>query len=104
MLATFPAVSTVNPGSTTCQTRIRAGAAVAAAVAVVLTAPAPQGRAAIEENCIEFHRTGRPVRMPSLEQVAKPIDRSGVDHWRHNEKHPARLEEALGPAPGGYNK
>lgn len=104
MRVTFPAVSTVNPRSTTCQTRIRAGAAVAAAVAVVLTAPAAQGRAAIEENCVEFHRTGRPVLIPCQEQVAKPIGRCGLDHWRHNEQHPARLEEALGPAPGGYNK
>ena len=33
--------------------------------------------------CLQFHRTERPVRTASSEQVRKPLNRDGIDQWRH---------------------
>jgi len=48
--------------------------------------------------CLEFHRNKRAVRTPSAEQVRRPINRDGVDNWRHYECWLGPLKEALGPA------
>ncbi|MEX1198767.1 MAG: sulfotransferase [Pseudohongiellaceae bacterium] len=37
------------------------------------------------ENCLDFHRTERPVLTASHAQVRRPVYRSAVDHWRHYE-------------------
>ncbi len=48
--------------------------------------------------CLEFHKTERAIRTPSAEQVRKPINREGVDYWRHYEPWLDPLKESLGPA------
>jgi tetratricopeptide (TPR) repeat protein len=48
--------------------------------------------------CLEFHKTERAIRTPSAEQVRKPINREGVDYWRHYEPWLDPLKDALGPA------
>ena len=48
--------------------------------------------------CLEFHKTDRAIRTPSAEQVRKPINREGVDYWRHYELWLDPLKDALGPA------
>ena len=48
--------------------------------------------------CLEFHKTDRAIRTPSAEQVRKPINREGVDYWRHYEAWLDPLKESLGPA------
>ena len=49
-----------------------------------------------EESCLEFHRTERNIRTPSSEQVRQPINRSGLDYWRHYEPWLGPLKNALG--------
>jgi len=51
-----------------------------------------------EPACLEHHKTDRAVRTPSSEQVRKPINREGVDYWRHYEPWLGGLKGALGPA------
>ena len=48
--------------------------------------------------CLDFHTNKRAVRTPSAEQVRRPINRDGVDYWRHYEPWLGPLKEALGPA------
>jgi tetratricopeptide (TPR) repeat protein len=48
--------------------------------------------------CLEFHKTDRAIRTPSAEQVRRPINREGVDYWRHYEPWLGELKESLGPA------
>ena len=48
--------------------------------------------------CLDFHRNRRTVRSPSAEQVRRPINRDGVDQWRHFEPWLHPLKIALGPA------
>jgi tetratricopeptide (TPR) repeat protein len=48
--------------------------------------------------CLEFHKTERAIRTPSAEQVRRPINREGVDYWRHYEPWLGDLAQALGPA------
>jgi tetratricopeptide (TPR) repeat protein len=48
--------------------------------------------------CLEFHKTERAIRTPSAEQVRRPINREGVDYWRHYEPWLGELKKALGPA------
>jgi tetratricopeptide (TPR) repeat protein len=38
-----------------------------------------------EPACIEFHKNRRTVHTASSEQVRRPINRDGVDQWRHYE-------------------
>ncbi|MDE2306461.1 MAG: sulfotransferase [Gammaproteobacteria bacterium] len=53
-----------------------------------------------EPGCLEFHRTERTVRTASSEQVRRPINREGLDQWRHYEPWLGPLREALGPLCG----
>ena len=46
--------------------------------------------------CLEFHSNKRAVRTPSAEQVRRPINREGVDSWRHYEQWLDPLKLALG--------
>ena len=48
--------------------------------------------------CLEFHKTERAIRTPSAEQVRRPINREGMDYWRHYEPWLGELKQALGPA------
>jgi tetratricopeptide (TPR) repeat protein len=50
-----------------------------------------------EPACLEFHKNTRAVRTPSAEQVRRPINRDGVDTWRHYEQWLDPLKAALGP-------
>lgn len=50
-----------------------------------------------EPSCLEFYKNERAVRTPSAEQVRKPINREGVDKWRHYEPWLDELKDALGP-------
>jgi hypothetical protein len=43
-----------------------------------------------EPACLEFHRTGRPVRTASVRQVRQPLYQRSVARWRH-------YEASLGP-------
>jgi hypothetical protein len=54
--------------------------------------------------CLEFHRNSRAVRTPSAEQVRRPINRDGVDYWRHYEPWLGPLKAALGPALDRWDK
>jgi tetratricopeptide (TPR) repeat protein len=51
-----------------------------------------------EAACLEFHRSTRPVRSASAEQVRRPVNRDGVDQWRAFEPWLGPLKEALGDA------
>jgi tetratricopeptide (TPR) repeat protein len=48
--------------------------------------------------CLDFHRNKRAVNTPSAEQVRRPINRDGVDYWRHYEPWLDPLKHALGSA------
>jgi tetratricopeptide (TPR) repeat protein len=54
--------------------------------------------------CLEFHRNKRAVRTPSAEQVRQPVNRQGVDLWRHYEPWLGPLKQALGPALTEWDK
>jgi tetratricopeptide (TPR) repeat protein len=49
-----------------------------------------------EPGCMEFHKTERTVHSASSEQVRRPINREGVDQWRHYEPWLGPLKAALG--------
>ena len=53
-----------------------------------------------EPACLRFHENARPVRTASSEQVRQPINREGLDHWRHYEPWLGPLQAALGPLAG----
>ncbi|MEO6198634.1 MAG: hypothetical protein ABIO68_01670, partial [Sphingomicrobium sp.] len=55
-----------------------------------------------EAACLEFHKTERPVRTASSEQVRQPIYRDSTDEWRAYEAHLDSLIEALGPVLLAY--
>jgi len=55
-----------------------------------------------DSACLESHSNTRAVRTPSAEQVRKPINREGVDYWRHYEPWLDQLKHALGPALEGW--
>lgn len=57
-----------------------------------------------DPNCLEFHRSSRAVRTPSAEQVRRPINRDGVDHWRNYESWLGPLRAALGPTLEDWDK
>lgn len=52
-----------------------------------------------EPACLEFHRTGRPVRTASVSQVRQPIYRRSVARWRNYEQSMQPLFASLGFAP-----
>ena len=54
--------------------------------------------------CLEAHRNERAVQTPSAEQVRRPINRDGVDYWRHYESWLGPLREALGSALESWDK
>lgn len=49
-----------------------------------------------EEACLTFHKTQRPVRTPSSEQVRSPIFRQGTENWQAYDPWLGPLREALG--------
>jgi tetratricopeptide (TPR) repeat protein len=51
-----------------------------------------------EPACLEFHRSGRPVRSASAEQVRRPVNRDGVDQWRAFAPWLDPLQDSLGDA------
>jgi tetratricopeptide (TPR) repeat protein len=51
-----------------------------------------------EPACLAFHKTERPVRTASAEQVRQPLYTSGVGYWRHFEAQLEPLKRALGDA------
>ena len=55
-----------------------------------------------DEACLRFHETKRAIYTPSSEQVRRPINRDGVDRWRHYEQWLAPLKAALGPVLDHY--
>lgn len=55
-----------------------------------------------EPACLEFHKTQRNVRTASSEQVRQPINRDGLDQWRHYEPWLGPLKDALGDALTDY--
>jgi tetratricopeptide (TPR) repeat protein len=57
---------------------------------------------AFEPQCIEFHKTVRSVRTASSEQVRQPINRDGLEQWRHFEPWLGPLRAALGDALDSY--
>jgi tetratricopeptide (TPR) repeat protein len=50
-----------------------------------------------ETACFEFHKTERAVISSSSEQVRQPLNRAGLDQWRHFEPYLGPLKEALAP-------
>ena len=36
-----------------------------------------------EDNCINFHKSKRPVKTASSEQVRQPMYKSGLDYWKN---------------------
>lgn len=48
--------------------------------------------------CLDFHRSDRPVRSASAEQVRRPVNREGLDQWRAFEPWLGPLKQALGEA------
>lgn len=50
-----------------------------------------------EQNCIDYHRSTRPVNTASSEQVREPIYTSAVDFWRCFDAHLDELKEILAP-------
>ena len=46
--------------------------------------------------CLRFYENSRPVRTPSAQQVRRPINREGLEQWRHYEPSLSPLAQALG--------
>ena len=57
-----------------------------------------------DASCLEFHKTRRAIQTPSAEQVRRPINRDGVDYWRHFERWLGPMKEALGPALDNWDR
>jgi predicted Zn-dependent protease len=55
-----------------------------------------------EEGCLRFFENDRPVRTASSEQVRRPINRDGIDQWRHYSAWLDPLRAALGPVLDRY--
>ena len=52
--------------------------------------------------CLRFFENDRPVRTASSEQVRRPINRDGLEQWRHYAPWLGPLEAALGPVLDAY--
>jgi tetratricopeptide (TPR) repeat protein len=50
-----------------------------------------------EPACVDFHKTERRIHTASSEQVRQPINREGLDQWRHYEPWLGPLKAALAP-------
>lgn len=48
-----------------------------------------------ENACLEFHKSGRPVRTASSWHVRQPLYKTGMERWRHYIPHLTRLKKAL---------
>ena len=57
---------------------------------------------AFDPACLRFHETARPVRTASSEQVRQPLNREGLDQWRHYEPWLGPLKTALGETLDAY--
>ena len=55
-----------------------------------------------EPTCLEFHKTDRPVRTASSEQVRRPIYREATTEWQEYESHLGSLKDALGEVLDTY--
>ena len=55
-----------------------------------------------EPQCLEFHKTERPVRTASSEQVRRPIYKDATEEWRPYEPFLDPLKQALGPVLNAY--
>ena len=55
-----------------------------------------------EEATLRFHENQRAVRTASSEQVRRPINREGMDQWRHFGPWLKPLEAALGDVLPAY--
>ncbi|MFT3807580.1 tetratricopeptide repeat-containing sulfotransferase family protein [Arenimonas sp.] len=55
-----------------------------------------------DERCLRFHENERAVRTASSEQVRRPINRDGVNQWRHFAPWLEPLKLALGPVLDAY--
>jgi tetratricopeptide (TPR) repeat protein len=55
-----------------------------------------------EPACVEFHKNSRSVRTASSEQVRQPINRAGLDQWKHYEPWLQPLRDGLGDAVTRY--
>jgi tetratricopeptide (TPR) repeat protein len=49
-----------------------------------------------EEACLRFHQNARVVRSASAEQVRRPLNREGLEHWRHFEPWLGPMKAQLG--------
>jgi tetratricopeptide (TPR) repeat protein len=54
------------------------------------------------EACLRFYENDRAVRTASSEQVRQPINRDGIDRWRHYEQWLGPLRSALGRVVDDY--
>jgi len=52
--------------------------------------------------CLRFYENTRPVRTPSAQQVRRPINRDGVEQWRHYAPWLEPLRQALGDVIDAY--
>jgi hypothetical protein len=52
--------------------------------------------------CLKFYENTRPVRTPSAQQVRRPINREGIEQWRHYAPWLEPLREALGDVIDAY--
>lgn len=50
-----------------------------------------------EAQCLEFHRNSRAVRTASSDQVRQPINKKGLNTWKHYREDLSVLFEELGP-------
>ena len=57
-----------------------------------------------DDACLAPHRNKRAVATPSAEQVRRPINRDGVDAWRHYEPWLGPMKQALGDALDRWDK
>lgn len=55
-----------------------------------------------EAATLSFHENARPVRTASAQQVRQPINRSGLDQWRHFEPWLEPLRDTLGAVLTDY--
>jgi cytochrome c-type biogenesis protein CcmH/NrfG len=55
-----------------------------------------------EQECLNFHENRRAVRTASSEQVRRPLNRDGMDHWKPYEQWLGPLREALGDLLESY--
>jgi tetratricopeptide (TPR) repeat protein len=55
-----------------------------------------------DRACLSFFENRRAVHTPSSEQVRRPINREGIERWRHYEPWLDPLKQALGPVLDCY--